>query len=201
MYRHRVFFSQHYGLISIAAIIPILITAIAAAIVCFGISMKLTESMQLRSDNLAVDNAFVQAQSVLYAEFQKMLSNRYIQPDFSVGSASKTNPVINFDSAVIKEIEDSNEKVFLNAYIIDENYSVSWMPNAQKLGIKKRGTEMLETPEGSSINKYYALLVEIKPKYEINRIKYVYSTEIALCLKNGMLSVKRLYTQKKQLIE
>lgn len=202
MCRHRKFSAKHRGLITVITFLPILTAAILSAALCLTVATKFSESLSFQTEILTADNVAVQTQAVLLDSFKRMISNGEILPDFSASAVSLGNPVIKADDKVMDEISSANRHIEIKAYIVDENYSLSWMPEAQKLGIPKRTAEIWNNETGNEYAiKRYALVTEIKPKKALNGNRYVYITEAAVYLCGGNLSVKKLHTQKKQIME
>ncbi len=199
--RQGKFSARHRGLITVITFLPILTAAILSAAFCLAVAAKFSESLSAQTEILAEDNAAVQLQNVLFDSLKRMLSNGEILPDFSVSAVTLGNPVINADGKIIDEISSANSHIEIKAYIVDENYSLAWMPEAQKLGIPKRAPEICGSGTGNEYAaKRYALVAEIKPKNTLNKSRCVYITEAAVYLYGGKMSVKKLHTQRRQIM-
>ena len=199
--RQRKFSAKHRGLITVITFLPVLTAAILSAAFCLTVAAKFSESLSIQTETLAADNIAVQVQNVLFDSLKIKLSNGEILPDFSVSAAALGNPAIKADDKIIDKISSANSHTEIKAYIVDENYSLSWMPEAQKLGIPKRAPEMYGGEAGNEyFSKRYALVSEIKPKNALNKSRCVYITEAAVYLCGGKLSVKKLHTQRRQIM-
>lgn len=185
------------GVIAIAIFLPIIITALASATLCYLISVKMSESICNQTNVLAAENTSMQARSVLLAEFNKMLHNGQLIFNFSEFEAPLDNPVVEFSKSIIHELSEANEYTEINAYIVDENYSTEWLLQGQKLGIQKYRPEVYFNGETlQRVSKRYAIVIEISLKNS-NGMSYLYTTEIIVNNLNGIITAKTLYSRRK----
>ncbi len=201
MRKKRQFPSKHSGIISVSLFIPILITALLSAALCFGVAVKFAEVLQLHTDAMKIDCAYLQCRNILSAEFIKDIHDGKITADFSAEAPRAANPVIDFNSSVIQKLREYNEALELNACIVDENYSLDWMIEAQKLDIPRSKPEQCFYDGKEKMSKRYMLVIDLKPKNIISKAHYIYLTEAVVYRDDTAVTVKYLFTRRKILQE
>jgi len=193
-------YAKQRGLISLYLFIPIFIALFFSVSVCFSIASKQAEFYLVRAENLAVNNIFMQAESVACDWFEKAVKSGEAELNFSLLPVD--NPVIPLPEVMLKEIEKADKAYSINAYLVDENYSLSWTLRAGKLAIPKNSPAyMYKDTDNVCYTKRYMLVCELSPKQRKNSGKYVSCTELIVVLRKGAYTVQRLYSRVNYILE
>lgn len=200
LYKISKFYAKEHGLISLYMFIPILITLLFSAAVFFSLSSKQAEFFLMRAENVAVENVFMQAEAVCCDWFEKAVVSREIEVSFA--DLTCDNPVISLPKLLVSELAEADKAFSINAYFVDENYSLSWASSAGKLGIPQIAPVcMYSGTDDACYVKRYMFVCELSKRQGRNPGKYVFCREILVSQSKGELSVKPLYCRKDYVLE
>ncbi|HAJ93532.1 MAG TPA: hypothetical protein DCM41_01435, partial [Synergistaceae bacterium] len=138
----------------------VLITAIycsvailTAVLLYFTLANKIHGSVSWECTLLKRENAAVQAEAMVKFWFCSSVSgDGFIDPsEFIPGSEPKDDPYLDLPEDLLQEVRDQNKNICIQATVIDQNYSDSFVSEAEKMNVPKgEPSVLLIAAEGES---------------------------------------------------
>ncbi len=188
----------------------VLITAIycsvailTAVLLYFTLANKIHGSVSWECTLLKRENAAVQAEAMVKFWFCSSVSgDGFIDPsEFIPGSEPKDDPYLDLPEDLLQEVRDQNKNICIQATVIDQNYSDSFVSEAEKMNVPKgEPSVLLIAAEGESrdicfIKRYH---IRVTSAYSDEEGEPMVLSENVLVLKepSGTIRAIPLYTKK-----
>lgn len=188
----------------------VLITAIycsvailTAVLLYFTLANKIHGSVNWECNLLKRENAAIQAEAIVKCWFGSSVSgDGFINTsEFIPGSEPKDDPYMDLPEDLLQEIRNQNKDICIQAMIIDQNYSDSFVSEAEKMNIPRGEPSMLliadegESPDICFIKRYH---IRITSVYSNEEGVPIVLSENVLVLKepSGTIRAIPLYTKK-----
>lgn len=193
---------KHDGAVLIS-VIGFAAAVLNVLLIYFVMATRIHASVNWEHHVMKRENAALQTEAVVKCWFCTSASEEgFIDPsEFDRGSEPKDDPYIDIPQEILQEIRNKNADIFIEASVIDQNYSDSFLTEAESMNIPRgMPSELLTEVEGESrdicfIKRYH---IRITSAYSNEEGDPVVLSDNILVLRESSGTIKAIpiYTKK-----